>query len=51
MLILANMESYNAILIEQGVQSEKRISLLRKLVIQQIKLLSALNIDNLSGIR
>ncbi len=35
LLVLANLESYNAILIEQGVEQEKRLDLLRRTVIKQ----------------
>lgn len=50
LLILANMESYNAILIEQGMHQEERMPLLRKLVVQQLKTLEALDMNSLPGI-
>lgn len=36
LLVLANMESYNAILIEQGKSQSERLILLRNLAIRQI---------------
>ena len=36
LLVLANMESYNAILIEQGKSQSERLVLLRNLAINQI---------------
>lgn len=50
LLILANMESYNAILIEQGMHQKERMPLLRKLVVQQLKTLEALDMNSLPGI-
>ncbi|MBR5975567.1 MAG: KilA-N domain-containing protein [Clostridiales bacterium] len=47
LLILANMESYNAILIEQGKPMSERIVLLRSLAVQQMKTLSEISLDNL----
>lgn len=43
LLVLANMESYNAILIEQGKLQSERLVLLRELAIKQMQTLSALN--------
>lgn len=43
LLVLANMESYNAILIEQGKLQSERLVLLRELAIKQMLTLSALN--------
>lgn len=37
LLVLSNMESYNAILIEQGTIQAERIQLLNKLAIYQLK--------------
>ena len=37
LLVLANMESYNAILIEQGKPQTERLQLLNKLAIRQLK--------------
>ena len=47
LLILANMESYNAILIGQGKPMSERIVLLRSLAVQQMKTLSEMSLDNL----
>lgn len=47
LLILANMESYNAILIEQGKTQSERLMLIRQLVITQMQSLAALNKDSL----
>ena len=50
LLILANLESYNAILIKQGKSQKERMLLLRELVVQQLKTLAAVGTNNLSGI-
>ena len=39
LLVLANMESYNAILIEQGFDSKNRIVLLNNMAKSQMKVL------------
>ena len=39
LLILANMESYNAMLIEQGLDSKERIVLLNNMAKSQMKVL------------
>ena len=43
LLVLANMESYNAILIEQGIEQKDRMIELRKLAINQLISLENLN--------
>ena len=43
LLVLANMESYNAILIEQGKIQSERLILLRELAIKQMQTLSEIN--------
>jgi hypothetical protein len=43
LLILANIESYNAILIEQGVEQGVRLELLRQMVVKQLNTLSGFN--------
>ena len=43
LLVLANMESYNAILIEQGMKQKDRMIELRKLAINQLISLESLN--------
>ena len=42
LLVLANLESYNAILIEQGMEQEKRIELLRQTAINQLNTIAGL---------
>ena len=42
LLVLSNMESYNAILIHQGQVQEQRMVLLREVALQQLKTLAAL---------
>ena len=43
LLVLANIESYNAILIEQGVEQGVRLELLRQMVVKQLKTLTGFN--------
>lgn len=45
LLVLANMESYNAILIEQGKVMSERLVLLRELALRQMETLVAVNMD------
>lgn len=47
LLVLANMESYNAILIEQGKIQSERLVLLHDLAVKQMKTMASLSIDNL----
>lgn len=47
LLVLANMESYNAILIEQGKPQSERLVLLRDLTVKQMQTLEALNFTDL----
>lgn len=47
LLVLANMESYNAILINQGLKQEERMVKLRELAIQQLTTLDSLDIGSL----
>ena len=47
LLVLANMESYNAILIGQGKTMSERIVLLRELAVKQMETLSQVNMDGL----
>jgi len=47
LLVLANMESYNAILIGQGKTMSERIVLLRELAVKQMKTLSMVNMDGI----
>lgn len=50
LLVLANMESYNAILIKQGKSQADRMQLLHELAVQQMTTLSSLELSNLPGI-
>ena len=47
LLVLANMESYNAVLIEQGKPQSERLVLLHALAVQQMQTLSRISIDHL----
>ena len=48
LLVLANMESYNAILIQQGKTQEERMNLLHELAVQQLTTLNKMNENHLS---
>ncbi|MBQ8518281.1 MAG: KilA-N domain-containing protein [Agathobacter sp.] len=50
LLVLANMESYNAILINQGCGQAERMKLLHDLAVQQMKTLSSLELTALPQI-
>lgn len=50
LLVLANMESYNAILIKQGKTQSERMQLLHELAVQQMTTLSSLELNNLPRI-
>ncbi|MBZ3935635.1 KilA-N domain-containing protein [Methanimicrococcus blatticola] len=43
LLVLANMESYNAILIEQGKTQSERLIILNRLAVKQLKTLTEIN--------
>ena len=45
LLVLANMESYNAILIEQGKAMSERLVLLRELALKQLETLSTVSME------
>lgn len=47
LLVLANLESYNAILINQEKSQKERMLLLRQLVIQQLQTLESINVSSL----
>ena len=47
LLVLANMESYNTILIEQGKSMSERLVLLRDLAIRQMSTLTRINTEHL----
>ena len=50
LLVLANLESYNAVLINQGKNQKERMELLRQLAIQQLKTLESVSLNNLPKI-
>lgn len=47
LLVLANLESYNAILINQGKNQRQRMELLRQLAVQQLRTLETVELRNL----
>ena len=47
LLVLANLESYNAILINQGKSQKERMELLRQLTVQQLQTLETVSLNNL----
>ena len=51
LLILANLESYNAVLIHQGKNQKERMELLRQLALQQIRTLESISTDKLPRLR
>lgn len=46
-LVLANLESYNAVLINQGKNQKERMELLRQLAVQQLQTLETVSLNNL----
>ncbi len=51
LLVLANLESYNAVLIGQGKSQQERMPLLRKLAVQQMETLTSMDLGNLPQIK
>lgn len=47
LLVLANMESYNAVLIEQGKEQAERLILLHNLAVKQLQTMEALSVKEL----
>ena len=47
LLVLANLESYNAVLINQGKDQKERMELLRQLAVQQLQTLETISLNNL----
>ncbi len=47
LLVFANLESYNAVLINQGKSQKERMELLRQLAVQQLQTLEAVSFNNL----
>ena len=50
LLVLANLESYNAVLIHQGKNQKERMELLRQLAVQQLRTLESVSFGNLPKI-
>ena len=50
LLVLANLESYNAVLINQGKKQKERMELLRQLAVQQLQTLETISLNNLPGL-
>ena len=46
LLVLANLESYNAILIEQNIEQPKRLELLREMAIKQLRTIMGLDFSS-----
>ena len=47
LLVHATLESYNAVLINQGKNQKERMELLRQLTVQQLQTLENMNLNNL----
>ena len=47
LLVLANLESYNAVLINQGKNQKERMELLRQLAVQQLQTLNVVSLSDL----
>lgn len=47
LLVLANLESYNAVLINQDKNQKERMELLRMLTVQQLQTLETVSLNNL----
>ena len=47
LLVLANMESYNAILIEQGKAQSERLVLLHDLAVKQMQTMESMSVQHL----
>ena len=47
LLVLANLESYNSVLINQGKNQRERMELLRQLAVQQLQTLETVSLNNL----
>ncbi len=50
LLVMANMESYNAILIEKGISQSERIQILRTYAVKQLDTLSRLSIETIRSL-
>jgi len=47
LLVLANLESYNAVLIKQGKYQKEQMKLLHQLAVQQLQTLETVGLNNL----
>lgn len=50
LLVLSNIESYNALLIEQKLPQSERLQMLRQMAVRQLQVLSSLDVTNLPSI-
>ncbi len=51
LLVLANLERYNAVLINQGKKQKERMELLRQLAVQQLQTLETVSLNNLPKLK
>lgn len=51
LLVLSNLESYNAILISQGQNQKERMQALRQVAVSQLKVLTSMSMTNLPEIK
>lgn len=47
LLVLANLESYNAVLLSQGESQKEQMILLRQLAVQQLQILETVSLNHL----
>lgn len=47
LLVLANLESYNSVLVNQGKNQKERMELFRQLAVQQLRTLETVSLNNL----
>lgn len=47
LLVLANLESYNAVLVSQGERQKEQMILLRQLAVQQLQILETVSLNHL----
>ena len=47
LLVLSNLESYNAALVEQGMLMSERLQMLRNMAIRQMKTISELSLEKM----
>ena len=51
LLVLANLESYNAILIEQGITQSERLHLLNQLAIKQLEAIQVVGVETIKKLK